>query len=100
MPQPDQETLQQRLGEALSRLRLRAGMSREDLARALGEDPAFAEQIARWESGRSALPSHRLWRCLAALDLSFSDLDLELHPEAENPRLQELAAKLDALGRR
>ncbi len=100
MAQLDQETLQQRLGEALSRLRERGGLTREELAQAMGEGSSFAERIGLWEGGRSAPPGDQLWRYLAALDLSFSDLDLELGANAENPRLRELAAKLDAMGRR
>ncbi len=99
MPQPDQKTLQQRFGEALSRLRERRGLTREQLAQAMGESSSFASQIAHWERGRSSPPGDQLWRCLDALELSFSDLDLELDPKARNPRLRELAAKLDAMGR-
>ncbi len=96
MPQPDHDTLQHRLGGALSRLRERHGFSRAELARAMDESPA---RIARWEDGHAAPPGDQLWRFLDALDLSFTDLDLELDPKARNPRLRELAAELDALGR-
>ncbi len=99
MLQPDQESLQERLGEALSRLRERGEVSRKELAGKLGEGASFSFQIAGWESGRTTLTSVQLWRYLEALDLSFCDLDLELDPKARSPRLRELAAELDAMGR-
>ncbi len=100
MPQPDNETLQRQLGTALTRLRERAQMTQEELALAMGQRSSFASRIADWESGGSSPPADQLWRCLDALDLSFTDLDMELDPKARSPRLAKIAADLDALGRR
>ncbi len=100
MPLPDNETLDLRLGEALAALRERAGLSSEELAQAMGESSTFASEIALWEDGRSTPPANQLWRYLDALELSFTDLDLELEPKARSPRLRELAAQLESIGRR
>ena len=99
MPEPDQKTRQQRFGEALARLRARRGLTREELAQAMGESSSFASQITHWERGQPSPPGDQLWRYLDALELSFADLDLELAPKAGNPRLRKLAARLDAMGR-
>ncbi len=99
MPQPNLESRQHRLGEALSRLRERGGLSMQELARALSEGDGSVSEVAGWESGRTALTGVQLWCYLEALDLSFCDLDLELDPKARSSRLRELAAELDALGR-
>ena len=99
MPLPDNETLRSRIGEALERIRHRSGLTREELAQAMGEGPAFASDITLWEGGQSTPSADQLWRCLEALELTFSHLDLELDPTARNPRLAELARKLDAMGR-
>ncbi len=100
MPQPDNETLQSKLGAALTRLRERGEMTQEEVAHAMGQRSSFASRIADWESGRSSPPADQLWRYLDALDLSFTDLDLELDPKARSPRLGKIAADLDAMGRR
>ncbi len=101
MPRPDQEkTLQHRLGNALARLRERRALTPAQLARAMGESSRFAAQISTWENGQASPPGDQLWRYLDALDLSFSDLDLELDSKARNPRLRELAGELDAMAER
>ncbi len=82
------------------RLRERHELTREELSEAIGESTSFASEIALWESGRSSPPADQLWRYLDALGLSFTDLDLELDPKARSPRLREIAAELDAMGRR
>ncbi len=97
MPLPDKETLQLRLGEALGRLRESSGLTHEELAQAMGEDPSFGAEISRWERGESSPSGEEIWRCLDAQERTFSDLDLELHPEARNPRLREISRRLRAL---
>ena len=99
MSQSENEQRQQRLGRALALLRERDGRTREALARALGSGSPAASEIRRWEAGESAPSAVELWRLLQALDLSFADFELELDPEARNPRLREIADQLDALGR-
>ena len=97
MSQSENEQRQQRLGRALALLRERDGRTREALAKAMGS--SLASEIGRWEAGESAPSAIDLWRLLEALDLSFADFELELDPEARNPRLREIADQLDALGR-
>ena len=100
MPKPDTETLRHRLGAALSRVRERAETTPVELAQAMGEGSSFASRIADWENGRSTPAADQLWRYLDALDLSFTDLDLELDPKARSPRLRKIAADFEAMGRR
>lgn len=99
MPLPEKETLGLRLGEALGRIRERSGLTHEEVAQAMGEGSSFAAEISRWERGEASPSGDQLWRCLDAQEQTFSDLDLELNPEARNPRLRELSARLNALGR-
>ncbi len=100
MPQPNIEDLRRRLAKALLHLRERHELTREQLAEAMGEGTSFASELALWESGGSAPQAVQLWRYLDALDLSFTDLDLELDTKARSPRLREIAAEIEALGRR
>jgi len=94
---PDDETLQLRLGEALQRLREGRSLTRSEVAHRMGEGPSFTDELARWERGDASPPAHRLWAYLLAVDASFTDLGYEVDPAPDDPRLQEIAAELDAL---
>jgi len=98
MSLPDQENRRQRLSKALEVLRERSGQSLAATARRMGEDPSFCSQISLWESGQAAPAIDELWRFLDAVSSHFGELDLELNPEARNPRLREIADELDAMG--
>ncbi len=100
MSLPDEENRRQRLAKALEALRERAGQSRAAAARRMGEDPSFATQIALWERGQASPQFDELWRFLDAVDAHFGHFDLELNPEARNPRLQEIADELETLAKR
>ncbi len=96
MPEPDEtKNLRRQIGEALARLRESRGLTEVEVAQHMSRD---SSDISRWERGETPLPAEDLWRYLRVLDAPFSDFQLELEPEAANPRLREIASQLDAMG--
>jgi transcriptional regulator with XRE-family HTH domain len=80
------------LGEALRSIREAASLSPDDLAQRLKLEPAT---VLGYESGELELPAHALMAFLQAVDCSFLDLHLRLHPEAaRSPRVEVLLGEL------
>ncbi len=94
----DKHSLRLRLGKAIRNLRMARGLTEEELAQRMGKQPSSGRQISRWELGRNAPGADQLFALLLALDMSFSDLHLELNPApATNPRLERITSRLEAL---
>jgi transcriptional regulator with XRE-family HTH domain len=79
--------VRQVIGERLSALRLRKGLTQKQLAEALGVSAAFVNKI---ESGAKAVPDAHMDVLMATLDVSAADLML---PGKMEMSTQELAFK-------
>ena len=94
----DKQTLRRRVGRALRNLRRARGLTAAELALRMGKRATSARQISRWELGQNAPGADQLLAILLALDMSFVDLDRELHPAPDtNARLQKIASRLQAM---
>ncbi len=99
MSLPDQETRQLRLANVVKTFRERAGLTEAELAQRMGEDSSFSTKISETEAGQAPISADHLWRFLDASGASFAELDMELDPEAADPRILEIADHLDRMGR-
>ncbi len=94
----EDQTRQVELGRALRNLRKSLGLSVYQVARRMGYEESSASNIARWEQGKIAFSSGRLWAYLDALGLTFAHLDHELNPAPGlDLRLLEIAERIDSL---
>ncbi len=81
-------------------LRRRRSMTDAKVAGRMGYGGNGKQQINRWERGERAISASRLLLYLQAIGATLSELDGELNPEdALNPRLAEIARRLENLGR-
>ncbi len=101
-PIPEDLPDAQRVGLALKRLRERSLLLQREVVERMGKPPSSVPLIGRWERGITAPSVTNVWQYLRAIDADFADLERELQPPpdpAVRSRLEEIAARIDRLGR-
>ncbi len=82
-------------------MRRRRALSDGDVAERMGYGRMGRQQIDRWERGDRGIGAGRLLLYLEAIGATFGELDGELGSAAPpNPRLVEIAVRLQRIGNR